>query len=243
MGALGADDEVVRVLAVVPQLDPDAPLRTSGRERVSENSFAPTDTKVPSAGAWAAAERARGAAGRLRSTSLSSDARAAVRCTCARFPCLRVTAIAGQEVMARSATAATAIRPASGHQRRASEAGRVRDDRRRVHAEPLLEQRAVDAAEVRRVAKVVVLVEHGQAGELADHLARHPRADQEARARRAVVRARAVLLRPAAELAPDVDDHAVVDPRASRSRWKARRLSPISSRSPGRLSSWFECVS
>ena len=98
----------------------------------------------------------------------------------------------------------------------ATNAGRVNEEAfgmiwAGVHAQPLLQQRAVDAAEVGGVPQVVVLVEHRESGELADHLALRLRSDQEAGAGRAVVGAGSVLLGPAAELAPHVHEHAVLD--------------------------------
>ena len=80
-----------------------------------------------------------------------------------------------------------------------------------VDAEPLLEQRRVDAAEVGGRLDVAVAVEAVlQAGELADHLPLRARADQEADAGGAVVGACvAVLLGAPPELRPDVHEHAV----------------------------------
>ena len=84
----------------------------------------------------------------------------------------------------------------------------------RVDAEPLLEDRGVDGAEVGRRDQVAVAVEAaGDAGELADLLAVDLRADQEPDPGRAVVGAGGgVLGGAAAELRPDLDQHAVGDP-------------------------------
>ena len=103
--------------------------------------------------------------------------------------------------------------PVDAHEARSGELPGVRDDPRRVEAEPLLEQRDVDAAEVGGRLEVAVGVEPvREAGELADHPAGRSRADQERGAGGAVVGAvRAVLLRAAAELRPDEREHAVGD--------------------------------
>src|SRR5581483_8240052 len=88
---------------------------------------------------------------------------------------------------------------------------RARDDAARVDAEPLLEERRVDAAEVGGRGDVAVVVEAlREPGELADHLRLRARPDQEADARRAVVGAGvAVLLRAPPELRPHVHEHAI----------------------------------
>ena len=83
---------------------------------------------------------------------------------------------------------------------------------RGVDAEPLLDDRAVEAAEVRGGAQVVVGVELAEARELADHLAADLGADHERGAAGAVVGAGVVLLRAAAELRPDQGEHAVGEP-------------------------------
>src|SRR5204862_4078210 len=89
------------------------------------------------------------------------------------------------------------------------ERARARNDRGGVGAEPLLEQRGVDPAEVGGRQEVAVVVELVDPRELADHLAADTRADQEARARCAVVGAAVVLLGAAAELRPDERDDAI----------------------------------
>src|SRR5438034_883961 len=103
-------------------------------------------------------------------------------------------------------------RGASLDERRPLERARAGDDRGGVGAEPLLEQRGVHAAEVGGRAEVAVVVEVVDARELADHLAAGARADQEARARRAVVGTAAVFLGSPAELRPDEREHAVGEP-------------------------------
>ena len=129
---------------------------------------------------------------------------------------------------ARSAKPARRIRPpVPGVRRR-----RVRDDRRRVHPEPLLQQRAVDAAEVRGVPQVVVLVERRPArgtrrpsrpspASRSGSRCRPPRGRCPTRSPPAGARTRSTRARA----------RGPASARASRSRWKARRLSPISSRS------------
>ena len=82
-------------------------------------------------------------------------------------------------------------------------------DRRGVDAEPLLEQRAVERPEVRGRAQVAEVVELGQAGEFAEHLGAYARTEQQPDPRRAVVGPGAVLLGPAAELRPHVDEDAI----------------------------------
>src|SRR5215211_9069770 len=111
-----------------------------------------------------------------------------------------------------SAPARTAVRAAGSlDECRPGERPGARDDPARVVAEPLLEQRAVDLAEIGRRPQVAVAVEPvGEAGELADHRSAGPRADQEGRAGRAVVGAvAAVLLAAPAELRPDEGEHPV----------------------------------
>ena len=122
----------------------------------------------------------------------------------------------------------------------------VRDHERRVDAEPLLEQRRIDAAEVGGRLHVAVLVEAVlQAGELADHLPVRARADQEADAGRAVVGARvAVLLGAPAELRPDVHEHAVGE--AARLEVALEREQRVRRQSAGPAASapgLVECVS
>ncbi len=132
---------------------------------------------------------------------------------------------------ARTSAAATPPRPAHAF----TSVGRAKPEApgmigAGVVAEPLLQQRAVHAAEVAGRAQVVVGVEFGQAGELADHLALRFGADHEGAAGGAVVGAGgAVLLRPAAELAPHLDHHPVVRGRAPRGR-AGRRAAPRRSR-------------
>src|SRR5207245_7704597 len=77
----------------------------------------------------------------------------------------------------------------SFEQRGSRERNRVRDDRVGVGAEPLLDQRRVDAAEVRRALHVAEVVEPAGADprELADHATADARPDQEAYAGGAVV--------------------------------------------------------
>ena len=202
------------------------PVPTSGRDSVSENSLAATETKLGSGGAvggGSCGSRRRGRSQRIHQALRGrTRGRALNFARFARFSCLRDAAPAGMPraataTRARSAKPARRIRPPVPGARR----GRVRDDRRRVHLEPLLQQRAVDAAEVRGVAQVVVLVEEASPGKFADHLALRLRADQEAGAGRAVVGAGAVLLGPAPELAPHVHEHAVL--RASAPRGRAGR--------------------
>ena len=102
--------------------------------------------------------------------------------------------------------------------------------------EPLLEQRAVHAAEVASV-QPGCRPRRGWRGPGT----RRPscplavRADDEARSPAAPwsVPARAVLLGPAAELAPHLDQHPVVEAAASRSRWKARIASQVRARLVG----------
>src|SRR3954467_12733054 len=91
---------------------------------------------------------------------------------------------------------------------------RARDHGRGVRAEPLLEQRAVDAAEVRGRLQVAVVVEAvREARELADHLAAGAGADQERRPGRPGGGAgAAVLLAAAPELRPDERQDAVGEP-------------------------------
>ena len=99
---------------------------------------------------------------------------------------------------------------------------RRRDDRGGVDAEPLLEQRAVDAAEVGGRAQVAVGVElrRGPGTRRPSGRARASRSRSRSRRRRGRCR-RAVLLRAAAELGPDACRTRSASPRASRSRWKA----------------------
>src|SRR5207244_3296625 len=93
----------------------------------------------------------------------------------------------------------------------AGEARGPGDDRVGLDAEPLLEQRGVETAEVGGGPEVAVLVEPaGESRELADHRPAYGRAEQEAGAGGAVVgAARAVLLGAAPELGPDVHEHPV----------------------------------
>src|SRR5919197_1028660 len=97
--------------------------------------------------------------------------------------------------------------PASSRDERWSREGAcARNHALRVEAEPLLEQRRVDAAEIGGGHEVAVAVEAGrpQARELADHPPPDPRPDQERSSAGAVVGPRgAVLIGPAAELRPD----------------------------------------
>ena len=231
-----------------------APVPTSGRESVSENSRAATETKrggagVPGVGVWAGPSRARVRPGSVtgpgptpsrRSSGPAGgqpararqDACAASPLPAVAAPCL-LAGLGGARLGGRGARAAASPAAASDGQREGGErgrhghrpeghqaatsAGRANDEafgmiESRVHAEPLLEQRAVDAAEVGGVAQVVVVVERREPRELADHLAARLRSDHEARAGRAVVGARAVLVGPAAELAPHVHEHAVLEP-------------------------------
>src|SRR5204863_3266413 len=79
---------------------------------------------------------------------------------------------------------------------------------------PLLEQRAVQAAEVRGRAQVAGRVEaraRREAGELADQALPDVLADDERGSRRAMIGAGAVLRRAAPELAPQRDDDAIGD--------------------------------
>src|SRR5436305_429981 len=101
---------------------------------------------------------------------------------------------------------------ASPHERRPGEARGARDDRRGVDPEPLLQERAVQRAEVARGTEVAGRVEDGEAGVLADHLPLRTRPDDERAPGGAVVGARPVLLRPAPELRPQLDEDAIGEP-------------------------------
>src|SRR5262249_55126879 len=111
-------------------------------------------------------------------------------------------------------TGPSRARPAASFDElRSRELRRIRDDARRVEVEPLLEERRVHAAEVRRRLQVAVLVQaRREPGKLADLRTGGTRAEEEAGPGRAVAgAARAVLLGAPAELRPDEREHAVGD--------------------------------
>ena len=121
---------------------------------------------------------------------------------------------------------------------------RAGDDPVRVGAEPVFEQRRIQPAEVRCRAQVAVLVELRQPRVLPDQRAAGAGADEEADAGSTVVGAvRAVLLRAASELRPDVDEHAVgeaarLDVALEGQEARRGERQPVGER-PG----WSSCVS
>ena len=134
----------------------------------------------------------------------------------------------------------------SGDQRRPLKADDARDDARRVDAEPLLEQRGVDARGSRRSrAGCRPRRARSQARELADHrpCARVPIRNADAGG--AVVGAvRAVLLRRGGRTpSRRATSTRSARPRASRSRWKASSESAVSLRPCASAPAWSECVS
>ena len=102
----------------------------------------------------------------------------------------------------------------------------VRDDPGGVDAEPLLQQRAVDGAEVggvRRLSSSSSVARPGNSPTMLP-VACVPISEREAGG--AVVGAAAVLLRPAAELAPHVDQHAVGEAARLEVALERQRLGP-----------------
>src|SRR5205823_1830858 len=115
---------------------------------------------------------------------------------------------------ARAPAAGRSERRRSPHHLEPPERARARDHRLRVRVEPLLEERGVEPAEIRRRDEIAVVVEAlREAGELAERPAARARAEDERGAGGAVVGPlRPVLLRAPAELRPHERQHAVREP-------------------------------
>src|SRR3954447_8398771 len=85
------------------------------------------------------------------------------------------------------APARSRLRAASPDHLRPLEAGSPGDDRAGIGVEPLLEQRAVDTAEIGGRAEIALLVQMVEPGVLADQPAVHTGANDEADPGRAVI--------------------------------------------------------